>query len=63
MDTPRINRRDFIQVTAAATGGLVVAFYMPWKETTALAAVGSDESFSPNAFLRVARDGSVTIIA
>jgi len=54
-----ISRRNFLKVSAAATGGFVIGFYIPVDESLAQAV----EPFEPNAFLSIARDGSVTIMA
>jgi isoquinoline 1-oxidoreductase beta subunit len=55
-------RRDFLKTSAAATGGLVIAFNVPGAKR--LAAVGIDPAagFAPNAFLRIADDDTVTVL-
>jgi isoquinoline 1-oxidoreductase beta subunit len=60
MKRNRMNRRDFMKVTAAAGGGLVIGFYLPFDGTVAAQAA---ESFEPNAFLTVFPDNTVTIMA
>jgi isoquinoline 1-oxidoreductase beta subunit len=52
------SRRDFLKATALAGGGLVIGFALPVKGRFAQAA----SDFRPNAFLRVAGDGSVTVV-
>ncbi len=49
-------RRDFLK---GAAGGLVIAFSLPLRLG---AAVPADATFAPNAFLRIAPDGTVTVI-
>jgi len=57
------NRREFLQVSAAATGGVLVALYLPAPGAAGAAAAGADASFSPHALLRIDPDGTVTILA
>lgn len=71
-----LSRRHFVVATAAAGGGLLVGVVLPGcdrggrNEKPAEAAVGaatsqtSDQApdLSPNAFIRIARDGTVTFI-
>jgi isoquinoline 1-oxidoreductase subunit beta len=53
-----VSRRNFL-VTSTATGaGLVIGFYLP----RSLSAAEQPESFSPNAYLRIAPDGKITIV-
>jgi len=57
------SRRNFLKATTALGGGLLVSFVFPALERIAEAAVtGSEESFVPNGFVRVNRDGRVTLI-
>src|SRR5687767_14889809 len=53
-----LSRRSFIKVTGMAGAGLVLAFYI--GEGTATAAKGD---FAPNAFVSIAPDGTITIMA
>ena len=48
------------QVAGVAGGGLVLAFYIGERATALANTNGSDKSFAPNAFLRIAPDGSIT---
>ncbi|GAC1623388.1 MAG: xanthine dehydrogenase family protein molybdopterin-binding subunit [Candidatus Acidiferrum sp.] len=60
----RFSRRAFLKTGAAATGGLCIAGFIPElapKSARASLAVGDD--FSPNAFLRISPDDTVTVIA
>src|SRR5258708_783930 len=54
-------RRSFLKATAAAAGGFTNGFRWAGPTRRALAAAAS--AFEPNAFLRVAPDNSVTVIA
>jgi isoquinoline 1-oxidoreductase beta subunit len=59
-----LGRRDFLRVSAALGGGLLVAFRFSGsaKAMSALAGPESAADFAPNAFVRVAPDGRVTVI-
>jgi isoquinoline 1-oxidoreductase beta subunit len=60
------SRRDFLKVGITAGAGLTLGIYFPLE---ALAAAATDKTepavtnFEPNAFVRIGRDGRVTIIA
>ncbi len=54
-----MDRRDFIQTTALATGGLLLSFFVPGK--SAVAAL-PEQGFSPNALLRIGADETIRII-
>ena len=57
----RMNRRSFLQMTAVAGGGFLLGLYdRPW--TRALAQ-GVPPPLAPQAFIRIAPDGVVTILA
>ena len=58
-----LRRRDFIKTSAAFTGGLCLAAYIPELAAGAKeqAAAGAGV-FAPNAFLRIAPDETVTIV-
>jgi isoquinoline 1-oxidoreductase beta subunit len=53
-----ISRRGFLGVSAAAGSGLVVWFYLPHH----LRSGASKDDFSPNAYLRIAPDGKITVV-
>ncbi len=55
-------RRAFLKGAAAAGAGLVVGFYLPARAGVAAAATKAD-AFAPNAFVRIALDNTVTVIA
>ncbi len=59
-------RRDFLKGSAAATGSLVIGFMLPvssrFAHAAAAAMPGQATGFAPNAFLRIAPDGQVTVI-
>ncbi len=60
---PPVTRRQFLQVTAVAGSGLVLAaWWEPWGEAGATAAEPG-AAFVPNAFIRISPDGVVTIVA
>ena len=55
-----LSRRTFLRAGVAATGGLLLSISLPRLIGDAEAA-GAD-SFAPGAFIRIGRDGSVTLI-
>lgn len=66
MDTnARLDRRDFLRVTALAGGGMLLSAYLAPAASAAesLGARAAEGDFAPNAFIRIGRDGVVTIIA
>jgi isoquinoline 1-oxidoreductase subunit beta len=50
------SRRDFLTVGAAAGAGLVIGFYLPHGSG------GAKDVFAPNAYLKIAPDGKITIV-
>lgn len=62
MSTPQLlDRRQFIRTAALATGGLVIAFNVPARLVKKLQAAG-ETVFTPNAYLRIGSDDTVTVI-
>lgn len=51
-----LSRRAFLGKSAAAGAGLVIAFHLPFTSAE------SEATFSPNAYLRIAPDGKITIV-
>jgi len=59
-----ITRRSFLRVTAIAGGGMLLSAYIdPLEKSLARAQQPPAANLSPNAFIRIAPDGIVTIIA
>src|SRR5580693_10334742 len=60
-----VSRRRFLATGASATTGLVVGFYTPKSNGffATMLAKNRDDVFSPNAFLRVAPDNTVTVVS
>lgn len=56
-----MDRRDFLKLGAVAGGGLLLAIYLPVPASAAVDASVGTAPFAPNAFLRIAPDGIVTI--
>ena len=55
-----LNRRSFLQVSAAAGGGLLVGAYLPsWSGGESLSAAGT---FEPNVWIKVNADDTVRIM-
>src|SRR2546422_7887137 len=58
-----LSRRTFLRAGAAAGGGLLVSFSLPARIGTALAAgPQAARDFKPNGFIRIDRDGGVTLV-
>jgi isoquinoline 1-oxidoreductase beta subunit len=62
VDTTRFGRRQFLQVSALAGGGILIASFEPLNRLETLAAAQAAD-FSPNAYIKLTPDGFVTIIA
>jgi isoquinoline 1-oxidoreductase beta subunit len=61
MATGSVSRRTFLKVSTAAGGGLLVSFSLPAKMRGSASAAAAAAPFSPNAFVRIDRDGRVTL--
>jgi isoquinoline 1-oxidoreductase subunit beta len=62
----QVSRRDFVVVLASAGGGLLLGCRsdIPRQATTSTAAAAPPApAFAPNAFVRIGRDGRVTVIS
>jgi isoquinoline 1-oxidoreductase subunit beta len=57
-----LGRRHFLIGGAVVAGALYVGFRVADKRSLGAAAPGGDEVFRPNAFVRIASDGTVTVI-
>jgi isoquinoline 1-oxidoreductase beta subunit len=53
-----LSRRSFIQLTTAATGGLLISLYL---DRSAVAAQQPPKVYPPDAFVHVRRDGNIVI--
>jgi isoquinoline 1-oxidoreductase subunit beta len=57
-----MQRRDFLKVSVAASGGLLIGFRFPGIGMLASAQQSSGKAFMPNAFVRIGTDERVTVI-
>lgn len=62
MHATSLSRRSFLRVTVAAGGGLLVGVRLPGATGSAAAAAPPAADWAPNAFVRVAADGHVTVM-
>src|SRR5882762_5915852 len=59
----RLSRRQLLSVGAAAGGGFLIGWHRdPRPRVLAAAGPATPAAFAPNAFLRIGRDGRVTVI-
>ena len=57
-----VHRRDFLKLSVAASGGLLIGFHFPGVSKLASAQQSSPNTFMPNAFVRIGTDERVTVI-
>ena len=62
-DLYSLSRRGFLQTSVIAGAGLTLGFYLPDETFLSSAQGEQSEVFIPNAFLRIASDHTVTVIA
>ncbi|HYS00676.1 MAG TPA: molybdopterin cofactor-binding domain-containing protein, partial [Gemmatimonadales bacterium] len=62
MTTHTVSRRDFVVVLTAAGGGLMLGWRVGDRSGTVATAAAAPPGFAPNAFIRIGRDGRVTMI-
>jgi isoquinoline 1-oxidoreductase beta subunit len=61
--TDAVSRRDFLKAASATGGGLVIAFYLPFGGgRNAFAQAPRKVVYPPNAFIRIGKDNTVTIV-
>src|SRR6266404_2167601 len=60
--TPQLDRRNFLKGSAAFGGGLVVTLTLPVALRPSWAQAEASPSFAPNAFIRIDRQGAVTLV-
>jgi len=58
-DDRKLNRRSFIRLTTAATGGLLISLYL--DKPSAAQQAPQPKGYPPDAFVHVRRDGKITI--
>jgi len=56
------SRRRFLQSSAAIAGGLVIGFWLPQERGRAFAQEAAKKPVHPNAFLRIGKDGTCTVM-
>ena len=62
--SPSMPRRDFLKAAASAGAGLWIAAYVPELAARSIAEAPIEgNAFAPNAFVRIAPDETVTVIA
>ncbi len=62
MSTLQMERRAFLKISVAASGGLLIGLYLPGASKLTAAEERSASAFMPNAFLRIGTDERVTVI-
>ncbi|MBS0660028.1 MAG: xanthine dehydrogenase family protein molybdopterin-binding subunit [Verrucomicrobia bacterium] len=61
LDAPALSRRSFLQLSALAGGGLLLAF--DWLEAAPGDATAVTGQFAPNGYLRITPNGKVTLFS
>jgi isoquinoline 1-oxidoreductase subunit beta len=61
MQKATIDRRRFLKINSLAAGGLAIGFILPGLPALALNGVPDCEFFTPNAYLKIGKDGKVTV--
>src|SRR5947209_16907751 len=59
---PPLDRRGFLKAGAAAVGGFVINLALQLAPRPAGAATPASPIFAPNAFIRIDRQGAVTLV-
>ena len=62
MASEGMQRRDFLKISVAASGGLLIGFQFPGINKLASARQSAANTFMPNAFVRIGSDERVTVI-
>jgi isoquinoline 1-oxidoreductase subunit beta len=62
MTTHTVSRRDFVVMLSATGGGLMLGWRVGDRSRTVATAAAAPSGFAPNAFIRIGRDGRVTMI-
>lgn len=60
-DARGVSRRGFLKVGTAVTGGLLMELWLPGLQGCATRTARHD-GFAPNGFIRIGRDGTVTLV-
>ena len=58
-----VDRRDFLKLSGLAGGGLALAFFFRSGGEARAADAATGGEFKPNAFVRIAPSGAVTIVS
>jgi isoquinoline 1-oxidoreductase beta subunit len=62
-DSPLMDRRHFVKVSALAGGGLLIGTYVRLGELDAAEPLAAAADFAPNAFISISSSGAVSLIA
>ena len=62
ISVPLVDRRDFLKTSAAVGGGLILSVALPSMSRPAWAQARASSPFAPNAFIRIDRQGAVTLV-